>query len=137
MSEPVDIDNLFAELVKNVGQKIEQQQNEITAIKLLQEKKEVNQNLSTDLKNYIDQKLSEELNKIKHGLVGQQQSENVEQKQNVNNDDLTLLPAYTSTELFKEVRRPKNINELYMMVIQLQRTVTELQTAVDNISRRN
>lgn len=55
----------------------------------------------------------------------------------VNLNDLTQLPAYNKSELFKEIRRPTNLNELYMMVLQSQRTINELQMNVDNICRRN
>lgn len=52
-------------------------------------------------------------------------------------DDLTQLPAFAKTEIFKEIRRPVNLNELYMVVLQSARTINELQMNVDNICRRN
>jgi len=51
--------------------------------------------------------------------------------------DLTQLPAFTKSEIFKEIRRPVDLNELYMMVLQSTRTINELQMNVDNICRRN
>jgi hypothetical protein len=54
-----------------------------------------------------------------------------------NPTDLTQLPAYNKSEMFKEIRRPVNLNELYMMVLQSTRTINELQMNVDNITRRN
>jgi hypothetical protein len=52
-------------------------------------------------------------------------------------NDLTKLPAYKYAAAFKEIRRPINLNELYMMVLQSQHNINELQTNTDNILRRS
>ena len=79
-------------------------------------------------------KLQDQLNKIQtieqKNVTSQPDSTN-------NPTDLTQLPAYNKSEMFKEIRRPVNLNELYMMVLQSTRTINELQMNVDNITRRN
>jgi hypothetical protein len=51
--------------------------------------------------------------------------------------DFTQLPAYTNARIFKELKRPKNLNDLYMLVLQSQHQLNQLQIHVDNILRRN
>jgi hypothetical protein len=51
--------------------------------------------------------------------------------------DLSRLPAYRHAAIFKEIKRPSNLNELYMVLLQNQHTLYELQSHVDNLSRKN
>ena len=51
--------------------------------------------------------------------------------------DLTKLVAYRQAAMFGEIKRPTNINELYMMVIQSQHLLYDLKMHTDNISRRS
>ena len=57
--------------------------------------------------------------------------------QYIETEDLTKLPAYKYASAFKEIKRPTTINDLYMMVLQSQRTIYELQMNTDNILRRS
>lgn len=141
--ETGEIDGLFSELLKNISQKSVDQQKEIKDLSTLveiqaeqlkilrNELNSVNTKLNT-LNNYVSPLI---FKTVGDPIVTESKQKNVEQ--NVEQDDLTKLPAYAKTELFKEIRRPTNINELYMMVLQSQRTINELQTAVDSINRRN
>ena len=79
-------------------------------------------------------KLQDQLNKLQP--IEQKNVTNQPDPTN-NSADLTHLPAYNKSEMFKEIRRPVNLNELYMMVLQSTRTINELQMNVDNITRRN
>jgi len=145
MSDGIDIDNLFIELVKNISVKIEEQQKELLSLKdelLLFKNNTIdklsNENNKTELEDFKNKLLIDVKKIVEHEL-----SKYNEHKISNNSvtelqyDNLLNLPAYTKTDMFKEIKRPKNINELYMMVIQSQRTINELQTAVDNMSRRN
>ncbi len=118
MSEIDEFDRVIDELIRNIANKLNEQQNEIDKLKI-----ELN-----EIKTH-----KAELKLI--GQVAEQKNEQVaEQNTQI---DLTQLPAYAKTDIFKEIRRPININELYMMVLQSQRTINELQMNIDNICRRN
>lgn len=54
-----------------------------------------------------------------------------------NSETFTNLPAYKYAAAFKEIKRPADMNDLYMVVLQMQHHMYELQTHIDNISRRN
>ncbi len=149
-----DLDNLLEELVKNVSLKLDEQQKEIVQLRSeMNELKSHNHNDFSVILGDISQKvdnanhsltiainsLQKQINEIDRKKIDdiniqKKEDNNVQKKDDIN--DLTKLPAYAKTELFKEIRRPVNLNELYMVVLQSQRTINELQTAVDSILRR-
>ena len=99
------------EFITNVLKKLSSQQNEISELKA---------QLSL---------LSEQLKLVEtKSLSGASQSSESE--------DLTKLTAYKYAAAFKEVKRPTTLNELYMMVLQSQHNIYELQMNTDNILRR-
>ena len=125
-----NIDNLFDELVSVISKKITSQQSNID--KLISEINELKtQMTSLEAKNneIITAPISSEI------ITAPISSESLTPK--TLNESLKLLPSYAKTELFREIRRPVDLNELYMMVLQSQRTINELQMQVDNISSRN
>ena len=125
-----EIDNLFNTLLTNISKKLDSQTNEINQLK-----SQISEltNLNTYNINEIKQ-LKLQLSDFK---TQPSQSDFKNQPNQSNQSDLTTLPAYKYANVFKEVRRPVNLNELYMMVLQSQHTVYELQTQTDNILRRN
>lgn len=167
MSDEINIDNLLEELVKNVSAKLDKQQKEIDQLKYelievrvhLSESSDKYQNDLLNQFNKIkseliltnselklpdhanDQSIYLEFNKLQNQINELSKKIDSFPQKTIHNDnytnELTQLPAYNKTELFKEIRRPVNLNELYMMVLQSQRTINELQMNMDNIRRRN
>lgn len=141
-----DLDNLLEELVKNVSLKLDEQQKEI--VQLRSEMNDLKSHKQHDFSTVLGD-ISQKVDSTNHNLtiainslqkqineIDHKKTDNIQVKKKDDINDLTKLPAYAKTELFKEVRRPVNLNELYMVVLQSQRTINELQTAVDSILRR-
>ena len=122
----------IATKIDNTNSKIIEAFNKITEIDkrsiLKNEQQDVVFELP-DLRNELNS-LQIQLNEIKLKIVEQKNIPS-------DSENLTQLPAYLKSDMFKEIRRPVNLNELYMMVLQSQRTINELQMNVDNICRRN
>lgn len=81
----------------------------------------------TEIIKKLEQKITDLENKS---------SNNISSSCDINSLDLSRLPAYRHAAIFKEIKRPSNLNELYMVILQNQHTLYELQSHVDNLSRK-
>jgi hypothetical protein len=118
------LQNIDAQLAKHVSQNIDAQLA-----------KHVSQNIDAQLAKHVSQNIDAQL--AKH--VSQNIDEKKENQTSCEQppSDFTKLTAYRQAAMFAEVKRPTNINELYMMVIQSQHLLYEMRLQIDNISRRN
>lgn len=119
-------DQLLNILVELVEKKLSSQEQTIKNLKdeLSSCKSEINEmrKLLTSTQPILENKIVIETPQTPHDLM---------------NINLTTLPSYKYIGAFKEVKRPTNLNELYMVILQSQHLLYELQAQTDNILRRN
>ena len=130
-------EQLFDSLLESVEKKIADQDDNIKAL-LDANKSLLDANKSLQDINKILQDANKSLISCKDSSDSLPLSDNQPTEVNLpTNIDLTTLPAYKYAKSFQEIKRPTNMNELYMTCLQTQHLLYELQTHVDNISRRN
>jgi seryl-tRNA synthetase len=148
-----DIDELLDNMLLTIKNKLVDQQANIDQLKETVhglKTKLVAQQINTDqlketLHNFKEDfvsfknKISKEINDKADDKANNEIKETNDKTSNETsaNPSLVDLPSYKYTQSFKEIKRPVDLNELYMMVLQSQHLLYELQTHTDNILRRN